>query len=79
MVQNEYLELLLEVGAIGLALFVALLLGLFKNTANSKYVWAVIAAFVVQWWFFSGYPNTLHMFLLLGFFYALAVHSKKKP
>lgn len=76
MVQNHYLELLLETGVIGLGLFVAAIVGLLYMTRRHKYLWAVIAGFLVQWWFFSGYPNSLHIFLLLAFFYVYSLKSK---
>ncbi len=77
MVQNEYLEILLELGVIGFALFVAIIAGLFKKTAKQKYLWAIIVAFGVQWWLFSGYPNTLHLFVIFGFLYAYSLQEKK--
>ena len=77
MVQNEYLEILLELGVVGLALFVLIIAGLFKITAKHKYLWAIIVAFGVQWWLFSGYPNALHIFVIFAFFYAYSLQKKK--
>lgn len=66
-VQSEYLSLLLEVGLIGLGLFMALL-GVLLYRLGRNGAWlgvAVIAASIIQWNFFSGYPNALHIYLTL--------------
>ncbi len=78
MVQNEYLEILLETGLVGLLIFIALVVGLFVKTKRTKYLWPIIVAFLLQWWFFSGYPNSLHIFLFLAFFYAYSQATEKK-
>ena len=64
-VQNEYLELLLEYGVLGLALFSVVIAALFYTTRRRKWVWALLAAYLVQWVFFSGYPNALPIYLTL--------------
>ncbi len=64
-VQNEYAEVLLERGTIGLVLFVALLGGIIYITRKQKWVWGIAVAFMVQWMFFSGYPSALHIYLVL--------------
>lgn len=64
-VQNEYVEVLLERGIIGLALFLTMLGGIMYVTRRQKWVWGIIAAFMVQWAFFSGYPSALHIYLTL--------------
>lgn len=64
-VQNEYVEILLERGLIGLVSFLAVLAGLFVAARKQSWLWAIIAAFMVQWLFFSGYPNALHVYLTL--------------
>ena len=76
MVQNEYLEKLLETGLIGLVLFVLIIGLLFQKTKHKKYLWAIFVAFLVQWWFFSGYPNALHIFLVMMFVYYFATSQK---
>ena len=77
-VQNEYLSLLLEVGLVGLALFVALLGVLLYRLGRIGAWWgvAIMVAFIAQWNFFSGYPNALHIYLVLIFFavYAITAH-----
>ena len=64
-VQNEYAEILLERGIIGFLAFVAVFIGLFIGSRRQKWLWAIIAAFMVQWIFFSGYPNAMHIYLTL--------------
>ena len=64
-VQNEYVEILLERGIIGLALFLTMLGGIMYVTRRQKWVWGIIAAFMVQWISFSGYPSALHIYLTL--------------
>lgn len=64
-VQNEYAEILLERGLVGFMAFAAALISLFALARRHKWLWSVIAAFMVQWIFFSGYPNALHVYLAL--------------
>lgn len=71
-VQNQYVETLLEQGLIGLVLFVTGIAGLFYVTRQNKWVWAIIIAFLFQWNFFSGYPNALHVYLVLVAIYGAA-------
>lgn len=67
-VQNEYVEVLLERGIIGLALFLTMLGGIMYVTRRQKWVWGILAAFMAQWAFFSGYPSALHIYLTLILF-----------
>jgi len=69
-IQNEYIEILLEYGLVGLALFAVLLVGFLYGTRREKWAWAFLAAYAVQWMFFSGYPNALHIYLVLFALYA---------
>jgi hypothetical protein len=64
-VQNEYVEILLERGIIGAILFADIVIGLLFATKKQKWFWAIIAAFLFQWLFFSGLPNALHIYLIL--------------
>lgn len=64
-VQNEYIEVLLERGLIGFMLFAIVIASLVHSVRRQKWLWAVILAFMVQWNFFSGYPSALHIYLLL--------------
>jgi hypothetical protein len=51
-------------GMIGFGLFAAILAGLIYQVRHHKWLWAIIAAYLVQWNFFSGYPNALHIYLI---------------
>ena len=64
-VQNEYVEVLLEKGLVGLVAFLVVLGSIFMISRQQKWVWAIILAFMTQWMFFSGYPNALHIYLAL--------------
>lgn len=64
-VQNQYIEILLEYGLVGILLFVSILIGFLMGTRNAKWAWAFLIAYMVQWNFFSGYPNALHIYLTL--------------
>lgn len=70
-VQNQYVEILLEYGLVGLGLFVAILAGYMWSTRASRWVWTFLLAYAVQWWFFSGYPNALHVYLVLFVLFAV--------
>lgn len=72
MVQNQYIELLLEIGVIGLAIFLIIITFVFRKTIKVPYVWAIMVAFLMQWWFFSGYPNAIHVFVIMIFLYYFA-------
>lgn len=82
-VQNEYAEILLENGLIGFGLFGAVIGLLLYSLRRHKWLWAVVAAFLVQWNFFSGYPNALHIYLTFIFLAIYAseqrAHAQKKP
>ena len=63
-VQNEFVEILLERGVVGTVIFVTIIIGLIYKARQQKVFWAIIIAFLVQWNFFSGYPSALHIFLI---------------
>ena len=76
-VQNEFAEILLELGAFGFVIFVAIMIGLCREIWRQKHArWTLgmVAAFIFQWLFFSGYPSALHVYLILmiAFMYAKA-------
>ena len=62
-VQNEFVERLLERGIIGLLLSVSAVGYLVYLTRHQKWLWSIIAALLFQLCFFSGYPNALHIYL----------------
>lgn len=70
--QNEYFEIWVELGIIGFAIFVAMLVGWAWKTQNNRVFWVILAAYGVQWVFFSGYPNALHIYLVLGILFVFS-------
>lgn len=64
-VQNEFVERLLERGVIGLGLSLAVLGYVFYLTRHKKWLWAIIIALLLQLNFYSGYPNAVHVYLTL--------------
>ena len=73
-VQNEFVEVLMERGVIGLVLLLSLIgvvaYGLWRNDA--KWVLAILVAYLAQYCFFSGLPNALHVFVVMVLFCTLA-------
>lgn len=67
--QNEYTEILLELGVVGLILFAAIIISLIISLRKDSLSLTIIAAFLIQWFFFSGYPNALHIYLILALLY----------
>ena len=66
-VQNEYASVLLETGIIGMILFVfviVLAVMAVLKTAGAEVTLTLMAAFAVTLFFFSGFPNALHIYLL---------------
>ena len=69
-VQNEYAEILLETGLIGVSLFVVMIVlvvrVILKNRKAAGMLLALLVAYGVSFCFFSGLPNALHIVLLMG-------------
>lgn len=74
---NYYLELLAELGVIGSLLFAGFLVTLFQPLVRkSQWLLACLAsALLVQWAFFSGNANVVHIWLIFGIL--LAVSQQK--
>lgn len=73
--QNQYAESLLELGIAGFMLFASLIIALiYKSRMNSLFV-AIIVAYLVQWNMFSGYPNALHVYLVLIAIYCIGFYG----
>jgi len=70
--QNQYLEILLEMGLIGLVLFAAIIISLIYGLRKTKWLWLILTAYLLQWCFFSGYPNAIHIYLV---FIVMAVYG----
>lgn len=77
-VQNEYVEILLETGLIGFTLFSLIIAVLLFKLRKVSWEIALILAFLVQWIFFSGLPNALHIYFILIIFSVLATAPAKK-
>lgn len=63
-VQNEYVEVLLERGLIGLVLLLITIVTVFYRLRYFRWSWAIIVAYLAQYCFFSGLPSALHVFLV---------------
>ena len=67
-VQNEFVEVLLERGLVGLALLggLVVLYGRLCFQRQDHLALAILVAYLTQWCFFSGLPNALHIYLVLA-------------
>ena len=69
-VQNEYIEVLLETGLIGVSLFILMIIlvikTVLKNRRSAGLILSLIVAYAVTLLFFSGLPNALQVVLLSG-------------
>lgn len=67
-VQNEFVEVLLERGLVGLALlgWLVVLYGRLCSQRRDHLALAILVAYLTQWCFFSGLPNALHIYLVLA-------------
>lgn len=68
--QNQYIEILLENGLIGTVLCLMAVVIYLYDTRRDKLAWAILIAFALQWNFFSGLPNALHIYLVLAVIFA---------
>ena len=80
-VQNQYLETILEIGIIGLILLILSLVTFIKLSSFNfePYTVATLLAFVISLCFFSGYPNALHIYLLPVVCYNLMYEKNRLP
>ena len=67
-VQNEFIEVLLERGLVGLALLggLTVLYGRLCFQRRDYLALVILVAYLAQWCFFSGLPNALHIYLVLA-------------
>ena len=66
-IQNEYAEILLEFGIIGIVLiliFLILFITILKDQKNKVLYLSILVSFGVSFTFFSGLPNVLHIYLI---------------
>lgn len=78
-VNNQFIEILTELGVIGLGMFIASL-AYPVYAAYRRRCWVgsiMIVALVIQWNFFSGNPNALHIWTVLGLTYAYATYHSR--
>ena len=71
-IQNEYVNLLVELGIIGVVLFMIFTIYIIKSMKNIKggiLLIPIIIAYLVTLCFFSGFPNVLHIYLLTPILY----------
>ena len=80
-VQNQYLETILEIGFIGLILLILSLVTFIKLSGFKfeSYTVATLLAFAISLCFFSGYPNALHIYLLPVICYNLMYEKNRLP
>lgn len=81
LVQNQYLETILEIGIIGPILLILSLVTFIKLSSFNfePYTVATLLAFVISLCFFSGYPNALHIYLLPVICYNLMYEKNRLP
>ena len=70
-VQNEYISILLELGIIGFIIWITNIISVIKNFRFNGLYLSILVAFMVQWLFFSGLPNALHIYIILIVFVGL--------
>jgi len=78
-VNNQYLEILAETGLIGLTLFMAVIGYAFTVLIrNRRWLFVgILSAFCIQWLFFSGNVNVLHVWTFLGIALVSTTLSKR--
>ncbi len=70
-VQNQYIAILLELGLLGLGVFLYLIFAIFRLTTKEKWLWSIMASYLIQWLFFNGLPNAIHIYLMMIILLAL--------
>lgn len=78
-VNNHYLEVFVELGLVGLALFLGFIgmgIGALVRTRQWLFL-PLVVALLFQWLFFSGYPNALHLWVVFGVALAFALANGK--
>ena len=78
-IQNEYVEILLEFGIIGFLLVCAIILFLIKNIKDKKesvLLYSIILSFGVSVVFSSGLPNALHIYLIIPLLASISANKK---
>lgn len=75
---NFYLEMLAEVGLIGILLLLSFVSTLIYSGVSKKqyFLLALAIAFLIQWLFFSGISNVVHVWIIFGFLAAAQLPPK---
>lgn len=68
-VQNQYIEILLERGLMGLGLLITLITMLIGRFYKNPMALAIMVGVIIQYMFFSGLPNALHVYIALIMLY----------
>lgn len=80
--QNEYCTILLEIGLVGAILLVIVLFEIFKkvhlDTEYTPLLFAILLAYAVSIFFFSGVTNALHLYLMPIFWSGYISSSSSK-
>ena len=72
-IQNEYINILAELGIIGVVILIVTVIYIIKASKWPKAVVIIpiIVAYLITLGFFSGFPNVLHIYLLTPVIYGL--------
>lgn len=78
-VNNYYLELLVETGIIGLGLFIAFVVSLIYSLLKRRHYFlvALLAGLLMQLSFFSGNANIIHLWVIVGIAIAALIPQPK--
>ena len=77
-VQNQYLEILLETGLIGVFLLAVSICALIKSLKFEKLTVCLVFAYAITLFFFSGLPNALHIYILPVLCYNIMYENKNR-
>ena len=72
-IQNEYINILTELGIVGVIILIATVIYILKTSKKLGFViiYPIVAAYLITLCFFSGFPNVLHLYLLTPVVYHL--------
>ena len=77
-VQNQYLEIMLETGLVGVFLFTVSICALIKSLKFEKLTVCLLCAYAITLFFFSGLPNALHIYILPVLCYNIMYENKNR-
>ena len=78
-VNNEYLQVLTELGIVGFILFILILaIPIWLSIKNRRVLpFAILIASYLQWLFFSGHINVIQLWVAIAVIYAYFLYSKE--